>query len=82
MTPPDSVQHNVYCALPGPMRPRSLVSAELTYSAAPGPRTDALPRWLTSKRPTAVRVAVCSPTVPPYETGISQPENSAKLAPS
>ena len=82
MTPPDSVQHNVYCALPGPIRPRSLVSVELTYSAAPEPRTDALPRWLTSNRPTAVRVAVCSPTVPAYATGISQPENSAKLAPS
>jgi len=82
MTPPDSVQHNVYCALPGPMRPRSFVSAEFTYSAAPGPRTSALPRWLTSNRPTVVRVAVCSLTVPAYETGISQPENSAKLAPS
>ena len=60
MTPPDSLQHNVYCALPGSMRSRSLVSAELTNSAAPGPRTNALPRWLTSNRPTALRVAVCS----------------------
>ena len=58
------------------------MSAELTYSAAPGPLTSALPRWLTSKRPTAVRVAVCSATVPAYDTGISQPPNSAKLAPS
>ncbi|COX88913.1 Uncharacterised protein [Mycobacterium tuberculosis] len=76
------MQHKVYCALPGPIRPRSLVSAELTNCAAPGPRTSALPRWLTSKRPTAVRVALCSLTVPAYETGISQPPNSAKLAPS
>src|ERR1700754_3539825 len=82
MTPPESVQHNVYCALPAPMRRRSLVSAELTYSAAPAPRTSALPRWLTSNSPTVVRVAVCSLTVPAYDTGISQPENSAKLAPS
>ena len=82
MTPPDSVQHNVYCALPGPMRPRSLVSAELTNCAAPGPRTNALPRWLTSNRPTALRVALCSLTVPAYDTGISQPLNSAKLAPN
>ncbi len=81
MTPPDSVQHNVYCALPGPIRFRSLVSAELTNRAAPGPRTSALPRWLTSKRPTALRVALCSLTVPAYDTGISQPPNSAKLAP-
>jgi hypothetical protein len=29
-----------------------LVNVEFTYSAAPGPRTAALPRWLTSKRPT------------------------------
>src|ERR1700738_193769 len=82
MTPPDSLQHNVYCALPGSMRSRSLVSAELTNSAAPGPRTNALPRWLTSNRPTVVRGAVCSLTVPAYDTGISQPPNSAKLAPS
>src|SRR6201995_1812515 len=82
MTPPDSVQHNVYCALPGAMRPRSLVSAELTNCAAPGPRISALPRWLTSNRPTALRVALCSLTVPAYATGISQPLNSAKLAPN
>src|SRR5271155_1349778 len=82
MTPPDSLQHNVYCALPGWIRSRSLVSAELTNCAAPGPRTNALPRWLTSNRPTALRVAVCSATVPAYDTGISQPPNSAKLAPT
>src|ERR1700756_1672593 len=81
-TPPDSVQHNVYCALPGGRRRRSLVSAELTNSAAFGPRTNALPRWLTSNSPTVVRVAVCSATVPAYETGIDHPPNSAKLAPS
>src|SRR6202012_3022533 len=82
MTPPDSVQHNVYSALPGAMRPRSLVRAELTNWAAPGPRISALPRWLTSNRPTALRVALCSLTVPAYDTGISQPLNSAKLAPN
>jgi hypothetical protein len=82
MTPPDSLQHKVYCALPGRMRFRSLVSAELTNAAACGPATSALPRWLTSNRPTAVRVAVCSATVPAYETGISHPLNSAKVAPS
>ena len=47
-----------------------------------GPCTSALPRWLTSNSPTVVRVAVCSATVPAYDTGISQPQNSAKLAPS
>ena len=60
------------------------MSAELTYSAAPGPRTSALPRWLTSNSPTVVRVAVCSLTVPAYDTGISQPrelrETRAELA--
>ncbi len=44
-----------------------------TKSAAPAPATSALPRWLTSNRPTASRTAVCSATVPAYETGISQP---------
>ncbi len=37
MTPPVSVQHNVYWALPGPILARSLVSAAFTNSAAPGP---------------------------------------------
>ncbi|PQM43976.1 hypothetical protein C1Y40_05866 [Mycobacterium talmoniae] len=64
MTPPDSVQHNVYCALPGPIRFRSLDRVALTNAAAPGPRTVALPRWLTSNSPTVLRVAVCSATVP------------------
>ena len=53
-TPPDSSQHIVYCALPVEIRPRSLVRQALTKSAAPGPVTDALPRWLTSKMPTAL----------------------------
>lgn len=82
MTPPDSVQHNVYWAWPGPIRFRSLVRVALTNCAAPAPLTDALPRWLTSNSPTLVRVALCSLTVPAYDTGISQPPNSAKLAPS
>src|ERR1700739_2832959 len=81
MTPPDSLQHHVYCALPGSIRFRALVSAVLTNSPAPGPRPNALPKWLTSNSPTASRVAVCSLTVPAYDTGISQPPNSAKLCP-
>ncbi len=65
----------MYCSLgPGRDTTQVAVSAELTVCAAPGP-TSALPRWLTSKRPTAVRVALCSLTVPAYETGISQPPN-------
>ena len=39
------------------IRPRSLESVAFTKSAAPGPRTSALPRWLTSKRPTLSRPA-------------------------
>ena len=50
-TPPVSSQHSVYCALPVEIRPRSLVRQALTKAAAPGPVTDALPRWLTSKMP-------------------------------
>src|SRR6185436_1004622 len=83
-TPPDSSsQHSVYCALPGPIRPRSLDSVAFTNAAAPGPRTCALPRWLTSNTPTASRTAVCSLTTPPpgYSIGISQPPKSASFAP-
>ncbi len=81
--PPSSSQHSVYWALPGSMRPRSLVKQVLTKSAAPVPRTSALPRWLTSNRPTASRTALCSASTPPpaYSSGMSQPPNSASLAP-
>ena len=73
----------MYCALPGRIRPRSLLSVALTYAAAPGPVTISLPRWLTSKTPTASRTAVCSLTTPEgYSSGIDQPPNSANLAPS
>src|SRR3954453_1454901 len=82
-TPPDSSQHRVYWAEPGAMRRTSLVRQRLTKSAAPGPATDALPRWLTSKTPARSRTAVCSATTPPpgYSIGMSQPPKSAILAP-
>src|SRR4051794_26160305 len=83
MPPVPASQHKVYCARPGPIRPRSLVSVAFTNAAAPGPRTVALPRWLTSKMPTASRTAVCSLTTPEpaYSKGIDHPPNSASLAP-
>ena len=37
MPPVASSQHSVYCACPGPIRPRALVRQESTYAAAPGP---------------------------------------------
>ncbi len=81
-----SRRRSTACTAPCPARPgsRSLVRVALTYSAAPGPRTTALPRWLTSKSPTASRTAVCSLTTPPpgYSIGISQPPKSAIFAPS
>src|SRR4051794_6938436 len=82
-TPPvASSQHSVYCARPGPIRPRSLVSVRFTNSAAPGPSTTALPRGLTSKTPTDSRTAVCSLTTPAGDSsGIDQPPNSANFAP-
>ena len=64
-TPPSSAQQSVYWAWPGAIRPRSAVRHRSTNAAAPGPVTDSLPRWLTSKIPTAVRTAVCSATDPP-----------------
>src|SRR6478736_6738106 len=69
-TPPASSQHRVYCADPGWIRRTSLVRQALTKSAAPGPVTDALPRWLTSTTPP-----------PGYSIGMSQPPKSAILAP-
>ncbi len=83
MPPVASSQHRVYCALPGTILPRSLLRVALTYAAAPGPVTVALPRWLTSKTPTDSRTAACSLRTPEgYSSGISQPPNSAILAPS
>ena len=83
MPPVASSQQSVYCAWPGWILPRSLVSVALTYAAAPGPTTIALPRWETSKMPTASRTAVCSLITPEgYSSGIDQPPNSASLAPS
>src|SRR5215218_970478 len=81
-TPPSSLQSNVYCAWPGPILPRSAVRQRLTKSAAPAPATVALPRWLTSKMPTALRTAACSANTPAptYSKGIDQPLNAANLA--
>src|SRR3954452_22731338 len=84
MPPVSASQHRVYCAWPCVIRPRSLVSVALTSPAAPGPVTDAFPRWLTSKMPTASRTAVCSLTTPDPATsnGIDRLRNSASLGPS
>src|ERR671913_1158823 len=66
------------------MRDRSLVRHESTKAAAPSPRTVAVPRWDTSKSPTALRTAACSARTPPpaYSMGIDQPLKSASLAPA
>src|SRR5688500_16448366 len=83
MPPVASSQQSVYCAWPGWILPRSLLSVALTYAAAPGPTTIALPRCETSKMPTLSRTAVCSLITPEgYSSGIDQPPNSASLAPS
>ena len=42
MPPVAASQHSVYCALPGRIRPRSLLSVALMYAAAPGPVHDRL----------------------------------------
>src|SRR4051794_35335973 len=64
------------------MRSRSLVRHSLIKAFARSRRTSTLPRWLTSKTPTALRTARCSSTTPEYWIGISQPPNSASFAPS
>src|SRR3712207_3418334 len=83
-TPPSASQQRVYCACPGPMRPRSFVRQRLTKSAAPGPRTIPVPRCETSNSPTPSRTAACSASTPPpaYSMGIDHPLKSASLAPS
>ena len=50
-------------------------------ACAPGPRKRISPMWLTSKRPTAVRTAMCSAiSAGRYSTGISQPPKSTIFA--
>src|SRR5580692_11589304 len=55
-----------------------------TAASEPGPRNWISPMWLTSKRPTPVRTAMCSAIRPPpgpgYSTGMSQPPKSTILA--
>ena len=55
-----------------------------TAASEPGPRNWISPMWLTSKRPTLVRTAICSAIRPPpgpgYSTGMSQPPKSTILA--
>ena len=59
-----------------------LVVTKSASLAASGPRISISPMWLTSKRPTALRTALCSSMMPEYCTGMSQPPKSTILAPS
>ncbi len=54
MPPVSSSQHSVYCACPGPIRPRSLVSVALTYAAAPDPPTTRLAQVADVEDPDAL----------------------------
>ena len=47
-----------------------------------GPLASHTPMWLTSKRPAACRVALCSSMTLLYHTGISQPANGTIRAPN
>src|SRR5437016_1210871 len=73
----------VYCARPGAILARSLVSARWSASSACGPSTRTVPRWLTSNATAAARHARCSARVPSvYDSGISHPAKSVMRAPS
>ena len=73
-----------YWACPGLIRFISFVKTSFRRSAAFGPVNVAVPKWETSKIPTASLVAPCSARTPPpaYSSGISQPPNGASFAPN
>jgi hypothetical protein len=48
---------------------------------APSPSTSNCPMWETSKRPAAVRTALCSAMSPAYSTGMSHPPKGTIFAP-
>ena len=67
--------------LAGPILARSLVSVEFTKSAAPGP-TPAPAQVADVEDPAASRTAVCSATVPAYDTGVPAAETGEKQPPA
>src|SRR5262249_36350587 len=81
-TPPRSLQRTVYCPSPSASRATSFTVSSWHSASAPAPRSSISPMWLTSKTPQRRRTAWCSSIALPYETGISQPANSTRRAPS
>ena len=72
----------VYCARPGAILPRSLVSVRCSWSWASAPSRRTVPRCDTSNTTAASRQARCSAIVPPrYSSGMSQPPNGTMRAP-
>ena len=69
-----------YCAWPTARREASFMVMRCTAASELGPRNWISPMWLTSKRPTAVRTAMCSAMRPEYSTGMSHPPKSTILA--
>src|SRR5919198_1374071 len=80
--PPRSFVRSVYCASPTSIRSRSFERRCWRSSPARGPSTSSSPMWDTSKTPQSVRTARCSAITPSYCTGISQPANGTRRAPS
>ncbi len=72
----------VYCARPGAILPRSLVSVRCSWSWASAPSRRTVPRCDTSNTTASSRQARCSAIVPPrYSSGMSQPPNGTMRAP-
>src|SRR5688572_33080054 len=70
-----------YCARPSTSLETSLEVVPWRNACAPGPSTVICPMWETSKRPAALRTAMCSLMRPAYSTGMSHPPNGTILAP-
>src|SRR5512139_1491536 len=70
-----------YCAWPSTSLATLFAVVRCRKAKAPSPSTSNWPMWETSKRPAAVRTALCSAMTPEYSTGMSHPPKSTILAP-
>ncbi len=78
---PFGIGRDEYCACPSTSFATSLDVVRWRNARAPSPSTSIWPMWDTSKRPAAVRTAMCSAMRPEYSTGISHPPKGTIFAP-
>ena len=70
-----------YWACPSTSFATLLAVVRWRKARAPSPSTSNWPMWETSKRPAAVRTALCSAMRPEYSTGMSHPPKGTIFAP-